>query len=160
MMKFFTRLKTPLCELILAGGSAGLSNLFFNPDGKIKIPAGWIRNDEFFAAPVKQIKEYFSGKRTRFEIRLDLQGTDFQKQVWNALCNIPCGQTRSYGDIARAVGRPGAARAVGTANSKNPVPLLVPCHRVIGADGRLGGFSSGPALKEKLLKLEQSAKTV
>ncbi|MDD5596744.1 MAG: methylated-DNA--[protein]-cysteine S-methyltransferase [Victivallaceae bacterium] len=159
-MKYYTKFKAPVGEIILAGGSAGLSNLFFNPDEKTAIPSDWVLNDGFFADTIKQIEEYFRGERTQFNIRLDLQGTDFQKKVWKALLDIPCGQTRSYGDIARVIGNPGASRAVGTANSKNPVPLIVPCHRVINADGRIGGFSSGPALKEKLLKHERSIQSV
>ncbi|MFA6715556.1 MAG: methylated-DNA--[protein]-cysteine S-methyltransferase [Victivallales bacterium] len=155
-MKYYTRLKTPLCEIILAGGSDGLSDLVFNPAGKAAISPDWVLNDEFFADTLKQIEEYFRGKQTQFKVRLDLRGTAFQKRVWEALLDIPYGQTRSYGDIARTIGNPGATRAVGTANSKNPVPLIVPCHRVINADGRLGGFAGGPALKEKLLEHEQS----
>jgi methylated-DNA-[protein]-cysteine S-methyltransferase len=160
MVKFYTKLKTPLCEIILAGGSAGLSHIFFNKDGKIKLPAEWVKDDDFFTDTVKQIEEYFRGKRTQFKVKLDLHGTDFQKKVWNALLRIPYGETRSYGSIARAINKPKACRAVGMANSKNPIPLIVPCHRVIGADGSLTGFAGGLTIKEKLLKLEKNIPSV
>jgi len=103
-----------------------------------------------------QIIEYIEGKRTEFDLDLDLRGTAFQLEVWTALRSIPYGQTRSYGDIARAVERPGAVRAVGTANGANPVSLVVPCHRVIQSSGRLGGYGGGLDLKAKLLAMEQS----
>lgn len=104
----------------------------------------------------QQMEEYFQGIRTSFDIPYTLQGTRFQKRVWEALCQIPYGQTRSYRDIAQAVGSPRAYRAVGMANHRNPVMLLVPCHRVIGADGSLGGYAGGVALKQFFLDLEQN----
>ena len=108
------------------------------------------RND----AAIAQILEYLDGKRRSFDLRLDLRGTKFQRQVWQALLDIPFGERRSYRDIAVAVGRPKALRAVGTANGSNPVALIVPCHRVINSDGRLGGYGGGLALKARLLALE------
>jgi len=104
----------------------------------------------------RQMEEYFQGIRTSFDIPYALRGTPFQKSVWAALCQIPYGQTRSYRDIAQAVGNPRAYRAVGMANHRNPVMLLVPCHRVIGADGSLGGYAGGIALKQFFLDLEKS----
>ena len=102
-----------------------------------------------------QILEYFSSKRERFELPLDLfLGTAFQQKAWRGLCRIPFGQTRSYGWLAQQTGKPGAARAVGQANGRNPIPVIVPCHRVIAADGAIGGFSGGLDLKRKLLALE------
>jgi methylated-DNA-[protein]-cysteine S-methyltransferase len=101
-----------------------------------------------------QIEEYLAGRRTRFDLPLHAEGTPFMRQVWEALCRIPYGETRSYKDIAAAIGRPGAMRAVGMANSRNPIALIIPCHRVIGADGTLTGFASGVDVKQRLLDLE------
>lgn len=102
----------------------------------------------------KEIAEYFSSQRQVFSLSLELKGTEFQKRVWSEMRKIPFGQTRSYGDIARRIGSPRAARAVGMACNKNPCLLLVPCHRVVAANGRLGGFALGIAKKKKLLELE------
>jgi methylated-DNA-[protein]-cysteine S-methyltransferase len=109
------------------------------------------------AAVRSQVQEFLKGKRNRFDLRLAPKGTAFQKRVWAELQRIPFGQTRSYGHLAAAVGRPKAARAVGRANATNPICLLVPCHRVIGADGSLTGFAFGQDLKRRLLELEESA---
>lgn len=105
---------------------------------------------------LRQLTEYFKGRRQKFSIPLVLAGTDFQKAVWRQLQKIPFGQTASYGDVARAVGSPRAFRAVGNANNKNPIPLIIPCHRVIGSDGKLVGFGGGIWRKEWLLEHEQS----
>lgn len=105
---------------------------------------------------IEQILQYLEGARTEFDVELDLRGTPFQRAVWDALCEIPYGETRSYADIAHAVGRPGGQRAVGMANNANPVALIVPCHRVIAADGSLGGYGGGTAVKAKLLAMERS----
>jgi methylated-DNA-[protein]-cysteine S-methyltransferase len=103
---------------------------------------------------VQELSEYFSGKRTSFDLPLNPSGSAFQKRVWEQLRLIPCGQTRSYGDIAKAVGNPKAARAVGHANNRNPIMIIIPCHRVIGADGSLVGFGGGLEVKQFLLDLE------
>jgi O-6-methylguanine DNA methyltransferase len=105
---------------------------------------------------IGQLLEYLEGKRVRFELPLDLRGTPFQRAVWEALQEIPYGETRSYAEIARRVGQPNAVRAVGAANGANPVALIVPCHRVIASDGKLGGYGGGLALKGKLLAMERS----
>jgi methylated-DNA-[protein]-cysteine S-methyltransferase len=127
---------------------------------------GWIarafpdaRRVEAFAPnreAIRQLLEYLDGKRTAFELPLDLRGTPFQRAVWDALCAIPYGETRSYLDVARAVGNPEAVRAVGMANGANPVPLIVPCHRVIQSGGKLGGYGGGLDLKRRLLAMERS----
>ena len=103
---------------------------------------------------VMQILEYLKGKRTEFELELDPQGTPFQLDVWNALCEIPYGEVRTYSEIAKVIGRPRAVRAVGTANGSNPLSLVVPCHRVVAAGGKLGGYGGGLPLKKKLLAME------
>ena len=105
---------------------------------------------------LQQLDEYFKGRRRQFSVPLLLKGTDFQKAVWRQLKKIPFGETASYGDVARAVGRPKAFRAVGSANNKNPVPVIIPCHRVIGSDGKLVGFGGGIWRKQWLLDHEQS----
>lgn len=106
------------------------------------------------ANTAKQLEEYFAGKRTDFDLPFDIEGTAFQKQVWKALSKIPYGKTVSYSDIAKKINNPKAVRAVGSANGKNPLCIIIPCHRVIAADGTLGGYSSGLHIKTKLLALE------
>jgi len=101
------------------------------------------------------LRAYFAGEREAFTVPLDFQGTPFQKQVWAALLTIPFGETRSYGEIARQIGRPGASRAVGAANGRNPISIIAPCHRVIGSTGKLTGFAGGLAAKARLLGLEK-----
>jgi methylated-DNA-[protein]-cysteine S-methyltransferase len=122
-------------------------------------PAGtdWTCDDTAFEDVRSELEEYFAGARTDFEVRLDLQGSDFQVAVWRALCAIPYGQTTSYAGIARAVGRPDAVRAVGAANGRNPISIIVPCHRVIGADGSLTGYGWGVEHKAWLLQHERSS---
>ncbi len=127
--------------------------------------AGWLRLclpgarcDEGYAAnqsAVGQVLEYLEGKRTDFDLPLDLRGTPFQQAVWDALLAIPYGETRSYGDVAGCVARPRAVRAVGAANGSNPIALVVPCHRVIASDGKLGGYGGGLELKARLLAMER-----
>jgi methylated-DNA-[protein]-cysteine S-methyltransferase len=107
-----------------------------------------------FREVVRQLKAYFDGQLKAFDLPLAPQGTEFQRQVWRALQTIPYGRTKSYGEIARRLGRPEASRAVGAANGQNPIPVIIPCHRVIGADGSLTGFGGGLPIKRKLLALE------
>jgi methylated-DNA-[protein]-cysteine S-methyltransferase len=114
----------------------------------------WQRDDAQWSAVAKQLREYFDGKRRDFEIPLDVEGTEFQTKVWAALRKIPFGRTASYADIARKIGKPKAMRAVGMANGRNPVSIVVPCHRVIGADGSLTGYGGGLDRKKILLDLE------
>jgi O-6-methylguanine DNA methyltransferase len=118
-------------------------------------PNFFAQNPDPFQDLYRQLDHYLSGRAVRFEVPLDLRGTTFQLQTWEALLAIPYGETCSYGEIARAIGRPKAVRAVGQANHNNPVPIVVPCHRVIGSRGDLVGYGSGLPLKEKLLALER-----
>jgi methylated-DNA-[protein]-cysteine S-methyltransferase len=111
---------------------------------------------ELLKEAIKEINEYFNGRRSYFDLPLAPEGTEFQKKVWNALKEIPCGETRSYGEIAKVIGNEKAARAVGMANNKNPIAIIIPCHRVIGANGKLVGYAGGLDIKEKLLNLEKS----
>lgn len=105
---------------------------------------------------IKQLNEYFEGKRSSFNLQLAPEGTEFQKKVWNALREIPFGETKSYGEIARLIGNEKASRAVGMANNKNPIMIVIPCHRVIGANGKLVGYAGGIEVKEMLLNLEKN----
>lgn len=117
--------------------------------------APWTRDDAGLSHVARQLEEYLDGRRTRFEVELDLRGTEFQRKVWSKLLEIPYGQTLSYGELARALGAPpGASRAVGAANGANPVGIIVPCHRVVGANGKLVGYAGGLARKRWLLDLE------
>ncbi len=116
----------------------------------------WVRDDTAFADVVEQLDAYFAGTLTAFDVRLRLAGTAFQRTVWAALLEIPYGETVSYGELARRIGQPTASRAVGLANGRNPVGIIVPCHRVIGADGSLTGYGGGLERKRTLLDLERS----
>jgi len=117
------------------------------------LPFRECRECSVMAEAARQIDEYLTGKRITFDLPLKVEGTDFQKSVWNELCSIPYGETASYADIAKRVGRPAASRAVGNACAANPIPLIIPCHRVVASVG-LGGFSGGLALKRKLMEIE------
>jgi methylated-DNA-[protein]-cysteine S-methyltransferase len=117
---------------------------------------GWERDDTAFPDAVEQLEAYFAGERREFDLELDLVGTSFQRQVWEALLTIPYGETRSYGQVAEQIGSPGASRAVGLANGHNPIGIIVPCHRVIGANGNLTGYGGGLDRKRALLALERS----
>jgi methylated-DNA-[protein]-cysteine S-methyltransferase len=110
---------------------------------------------ELLKKAIKQLEEYFEGKRNSFNLPLEPKGTEFQKKVWNALIEIPFGETRSYVEIAKIVGNEKASRAVGMANNKNPIPIIIPCHRVIGSNGKLVGYAGGLDIKEKLLEVEK-----
>ncbi|UCF10605.1 MAG: methylated-DNA--[protein]-cysteine S-methyltransferase [Candidatus Bipolaricaulota bacterium] len=114
-------------------------------------------DDSVNAAVLRQLHDYLEGERRAFDLALDLRGTEFQRAVWDALRGIPYGETRAYGDVAKGIGRPRAARAVGQALASNPVPIIVPCHRVLGGNGSLVGFGGGLPLKERLLALEKGS---
>jgi methylated-DNA-[protein]-cysteine S-methyltransferase len=148
---------SPYGELTLVGSDAGLAAILWEGDDPARVPLGPVTpapDHPVLAAAAAQLAEYFAGERTRFDLPLDFRGTDFQKSVWAALLTIPFGETRSYADIARQLGRPAAVRAVGAANGRNPISIVAPCHRVIGADGSLTGFAGGLAAKRRLLQHE------
>ena len=147
---------TPLGPLVAtAAGDGGLSSLAFDGDaeGEERLARAPARG--MLADTRRQISEYFAGERTAFELPLSPGGTPFQQRVWRALAEVPYGETVSYGELAGALGAPGAARAVGLANGRNPIPIVVPCHRIVGADGRLTGYGGGLERKRALLELEQ-----
>jgi methylated-DNA-[protein]-cysteine S-methyltransferase len=152
---YYCYLDTPIGELLLAGDDDALSLVSF-PEGSMRRdPApDWIYNEKPFVAARRQLTEYFAGERREFDLPLKLSGTEFQMSVLEALQQIPYGETTSYADIAERVGRPKAVRAVGAANGRNPIPIIVPCHRVIGSHGELTGFGGGLDTKEALLRLE------
>lgn len=147
---------SPVGRLLLVGNPDGLQALQFQ-DGAhpLDIQPTWTKSREPFCVVLEQLKEYFDGSLTRFQITLNLQGTPFQRHVWKALQRIPYGRTVSYGAIAKQVGSPKASRAVGAANGQNPVSIIVPCHRVIGANGQLVGYGGGLPIKTALLQLER-----
>jgi methylated-DNA-[protein]-cysteine S-methyltransferase len=151
----FRTIGSPLGELLIAGDDTGLRFLGF-PSGKGKLEPGadWLEQPDCFSAAQVQLAEYFNGSRTSFDLQLSPSGTQFQLAVLSALGHIPYGETRAYRDIAAAIGKPTAVRAVGAANGRNPLPIIIPCHRVIGADGSLTGFGGGLAAKTFLLELE------
>ena len=151
----YTSIDSPIGELLLTGNGNALSGLHMTEGRRrVRIDPAWQRFEEPFAAVGAQLTEYFAGERTRFDVALDMAGTQFQPRVWTELETIPYGETISYGELARRVGQPSAARAVGLANGRNPVAVIVPCHRVIGADGSLTGYGGGMERKRTLLGLE------
>ncbi len=151
----YTTIESPLGELLAVGDGSTLHGLYMQ-EGRtaIAVPRDWEVADEPFAAVSEQLDEYFAGTRTEFELPLAMPGTSFQRRVWRALLDIPYGETITYGEQAHRVGMPSAARAVGVANGQNPISVIVPCHRVIGADGSLTGYGGGLERKRRLLDLE------
>ena len=150
-----TTLQSPLGEILLGGDDDGLTLLNFQ-DGahRLAIPPSWIPSEASFTEVKLQLDAYFSGSLESFDLRLALRGTRFQRRVWDELRRVAFGTTISYGELARRVGHPRAVRAVGSANGANPIPIVIPCHRVIGSDGSLTGYGGGLEIKEKLLTHE------
>jgi len=150
-----------LCALGIAEHDGAINRVFFSHKIKNENIEGYtVKETPLIKNAVKQLNEYFEGKRKMFNLPIAAQGTEFQLKVWEALKTIPYGETRSYGDIAVSINNPKAVRAVGMANNRNPVVIIIPCHRVIGADGSLMGFGGGLELKRKLLELEERYKDV
>ena len=151
----YTTVDSPLGELLLAGDGRALHGLYMQ-EGRtaITVPRDWARDDEAFAHVREQLDEYFAGGRTEFDLPLAMDGSPFQRSVWQALRDIPYGETISYGELARRVGPPATPRNVGATNGRNPIAVIVPCHRVIGADGSLTGYGGGLERKRLLLDLE------
>jgi methylated-DNA-[protein]-cysteine S-methyltransferase len=155
MTKIFSLLDSPIGELLLTGDGRSVTGIWMQSHrGEWKRTKEWLRDDRAFAVTRAQLTEYFAGERLTFELSLAAEGTGFQRKVWTELCAIPYGETISYGELARRIGQPTAARAVGLANGSNPLPIVVPCHRVIGADGSLTGFGGGIERKRWLLAHE------
>ena len=153
--RYWHEIDTPIGTVLLAGDGERLTRIHFQSGPRPLRPRPqWIATARPFANAVAQLNAYFAGRRTRFDLPLSPAGTEFQRQVWQALRSIPYGETISYGELARRVGNPRASRAVGLANGANPLPIVVPCHRVIGANGTLTGFGGGLPIKRALLALE------
>jgi methylated-DNA-[protein]-cysteine S-methyltransferase len=160
MTTHYATTTSPIGELILLGGGETVTGLLMNGDGAFDERKQSLTHDQAaFADAIDQLAEYFAGDRDQFDLALEPEGTEFQKAVWSALEAIPYGETRSYGEIAAAVGRPKAARAVGMANNRNPIAVVVPCHRVIGAGGALVGYAGGLERKTWLLTHEREARS-
>lgn len=152
----YTTVASPIGELLLVGDGRGLRGLYMVEGRKpMAIGADWARATSQFDVVRAQLDEYFAARRTTFDVPLALEGTAFQLRVWAALQEIPYGETTSYGEIARRIGEPSSSRAVGLANGSNPISVIVPCHRVIGASGKLTGYGGGLERKRALLDLER-----
>jgi methylated-DNA-[protein]-cysteine S-methyltransferase len=152
----YTYLESPVEKLLLAGDPNGLQQVLFSTDLRPANPdPEWQEDASALNEVARQLKAYFAGELEHFELSLSPQGTPFQQKVWSELQKIPYGETISYGELARRIGNPNASRAVGLANGSNPIPIVIPCHRVIGSNGKLTGYGGGLPIKEKLLALEK-----
>lgn len=153
-------LNAPIGPVVVVASDRGLHNVMFDPDDMPRILEGCIVTEKpshpVVAAALRQLREYFAGTRTSFDLKLDLEGTEFQVSAWKALAKVGFGRTASYSQQAASIGRPTATRAVGAANGKNPVAIVLPCHRIVGADGSLTGFAGGLDTKRWLLDHEQT----
>ncbi len=152
----YTQIPSAIGPLLLVGDSSGLRQIVFSENGRAA-PANpdWKQDAAALDEPIRQLRAYFAGELETFDLALAPEGTPFQQTVWNELGKIPYGHTISYGDLARRIGNPNASRAVGLANGSNPIPIVIPCHRVIGSNGKLTGYGGGLPIKEKLLALER-----
>jgi methylated-DNA-[protein]-cysteine S-methyltransferase len=157
---YYTTMESPVGTLRLVAEELGLRTVWFVGGRKKEQPdVEWKEDAAFFVEVIRQLNAYFAGELREFEIPLLMLGTEFQKRVWKALLTIPYGETMSYGELAKKIGEPKAVRAVGAANGQNPLPIIVPCHRVIGSDGSLTGFGGGLENKKKLLELEKGQRS-
>ena len=152
---YYCYLNTPIGDLLLAGDEDALRLVGF-PEGSMRREpeSDWIYSEKPFADAKQQLTDYFDGKRQSFELNVHPEGTEFQLRVLDELQRIPYGSTVTYADIAERIGKPKAVRAVGAANGRNPIPIIIPCHRVIGSDGKMTGFGGGIPTKKALLRLE------
>ena len=152
---YYTYVASPIGHILVAGDGEAVSQISFTTGHQVRHPeSAWAEDAAPLQTATEQLEQYFAGERRRFDLRLAMEGTAFQKRAWEVLLTIPYGKTWSYGQVAEALGRPGAARAVGRANATNHLPLVVPCHRVVGADGTLTGFGGGLSAKQWLLRFE------
>lgn len=160
MTTFYTYYESPLGQILLMATDAALTGLHFVGEKYYPgVSPDWRRNDDIaiMQSAAVQLDEYFAGRREAFDLALEPIGTEFQRKVWHALTKLRFGETLSYGQLAQRIGNPNAVRAVGAANGRNPISIVVPCHRVIGANGTLTGYAGGLARKEALLRLESNA---
>ena len=155
-MVSFTQIESPLGPLLLAADETGLHSIgFVNGRHSAHPDPAWHEDPKPLRETIRQLRAYFAGDLETFDLPLEPKGTTFQLAVWRKLCDIPFGETISYGELARRLGNPNASRAVGLANGANPIPIIIPCHRVIGSNGKLTGYGGGLPIKEKLLALER-----
>lgn len=157
---FYKTMESPVGRLTLVASDHGLAAILWEHDNPRRVPLNIVAEDRrhpILVETERQLEEYFAGQRTSFALELDFAGTEFQRTVWAALLAIPFGETRSYGQIAKQIGKPTAVRAVGAANGRNPISIVAPCHRVIGATGKLTGFAGGLDAKAQLLALENGS---
>ncbi|MEQ1830068.1 MAG: methylated-DNA--[protein]-cysteine S-methyltransferase [Pirellula sp.] len=149
---YFTLMDSPIGELLLHGSADWLAGLYImNQKHSVRIAHDWLRSEDIFQVACDQLREYFAGARFEFDLVTRSEGTEFQQRVWTELTKIPYGRTCSYGELAARLGNPNASRAVGLANGRNPISIIVPCHRVIGANGSLTGYGGGLEAKKWLL---------
>lgn len=149
-------MQSPIGSLTLVRDQHGLRQVNFPQNGQpAPTDPEWHEDSPAFVEAIRQLRAYFAGELEEFDLPLAPEGTPFQQQVWQELCRIPYGETISYGELARRIGNPNASRAVGLANGSNPIPIIIPCHRVIGSNGKLTGYGGGLPIKEKLLALER-----
>ena len=152
----YTQIASPLGPLLLAADDSGLRHIIFISEAQPpRSDPTWRKDTASLTETVRQLQGYFAGELETFNLPLAPEGTPFQMEVWQRLRDIPYGQTISYGELARRIGNPKASRAVGLANGSNPIPIVIPCHRVIGSNGKLTGYGGGLPIKEKLLGLER-----
>lgn len=156
MIRRYTQIESLLGPLLLVADDAGLREiLFVKGRHQAQSESSWIEDNAPFVETIRQLQAYFAGELENFNLELAPEGTPFQLEVWRRLCDIPYGETISYGELAGRIGNPKASRAVGLANGSNPIPIVIPCHRVIGSNGKLTGYGGGLPIKEKLLALER-----
>ncbi len=160
-MTSYTQMDSPIGQLLLAADETGLRRIEFMSSKRAHPPeSDWREDARPLTEVIRQLRAYFAGKLEAFDLPLAPEGTDFQQKVWRRLCDIPFGETISYGQLAQRIGNPNASRAVGLANGSNPIPIIIPCHRVIGSNGKLTGYGGGLPIKEKLLALERRQLTL
>jgi methylated-DNA-[protein]-cysteine S-methyltransferase len=152
----YAHLESPIGTLLISGDAGGLQQILFSTNGRPARPdPAWQEDSSALGDVIRQLRAYFAGELENFALALAPQGTPFQQKVWSELQKIPYGETISYGELARRIGNPNASRAVGLANGSNPISIVIPCHRVIGSNGKLTGYGGGLPIKEKLLALEK-----
>jgi len=161
MAYFYKKIRSPVGELKLVSSDKGLAAILWENDDPNRVKLSPLEENKKHPVLLEtelELKDYFAGKLKKFSVKLDFTGTEFQKKVWKALASIPFSETRSYGQIAKQIGHPSASRAVGAANGRNPISIIVPCHRVIGSNGKLTGFAGGLKAKAFLLGIETGIK--
>jgi methylated-DNA-[protein]-cysteine S-methyltransferase len=159
-MKVFDYYQSPLGRMMLVANDDGLAGVYFiGQKHYVRPGSGWRKDpdNESLGKAKKELEEYFAGKRKRFDLPLAPEGSDFQRAVWKAIAGVPFGETITYAELARRAGHPGSARAAGAATGRNPIGIIVPCHRIVGSDGTLTGYAGGLEKKKKLLALEAGA---